>query len=133
MRLKLKEDPREWRMFTLAMGIMISIVGFLLYRREIISLSALGFIFQGLGVAILVCLIWPRFFRGFYRVGMTAGFFFGRTLSTAMLVVFFLVAVTPLGLLLRIMGKDLLHLKKPNQANSYWNPAKTSRVLDRLF
>ena len=133
MRLRLEEDPREWQKFTTAVVVMLSVVSFLLYRRHAISTRAIGISFLVLGLAMLLCLVLPRFFRGFYRVGMTAGFYLGQAVSMALLTVFFLGALTPLGLVLRLLGKDLLGLKKPPHAASYWHPAKTSREFDRSF
>ena len=46
---------------------------------------------------------------------------------------FFILVVTPLGVILRIAGKDLLQLKKAGKGETYWNAAKESGPLDRLF
>ena len=41
--------------------------------------------------------------------------------------------VTPLGLVLRVMGKDLLKLKRNPAATTYWQLARTSEQFDRQF
>jgi hypothetical protein len=60
------------------------------------------------------------------------GFVLGHIMSTLLLLVFFFLAVTPLGLLARWTGKDFLSVKLNRQAGSYWlrrrntAPAKSS-------
>ncbi|HTD84975.1 MAG TPA: SxtJ family membrane protein, partial [Candidatus Binatia bacterium] len=107
MRLKLKEKPREWLKFTAVMALMMTVLSFLAYRR------AFPFVLGFALLALIVCAIRPRWFRGFYRAGMTVSFHIGQVIGRVLLTVFFLVVVTPLGLLLRIFGKDLLQLKRP--------------------
>ena len=127
MRLKLKENPREWLKFTAVMALLLSVISFLLYR------PAFPFILGIAVLALIVCAVRPRWFRGFYRGGMTVSFHIGQVIGRILLTVFFLVIVTPLGLLLRLSGKDLLQLKRPTGANSYWRVAKTGNQFDRMF
>jgi len=127
MRLKLKENPREWLKFTAVMALLVSVLSFLLYR------PAFPFVLGIAVLALIVCAVRPRWFRGFYRGGMTVSFHIGQVIGRILLTVFFLVIVTPLGLLLRLSGKDLLQLKRPTGANSYWRVAKTGNQFDRMF
>ena len=48
-----------------------------------------------------------------------------------MSLVFFII-LTPIGLILRIFGKDLLKLKK-NKKNSYWLSRGDLKSMDRQF
>ena len=50
-----------------------------------------------------------------------------------MLTLFFFLVLTPLGLALRLAGKDLLALKKDARATTYWHPAKKPGDLERMF
>ena len=127
MRLKLKESPREWLKFTAVMALMASILSFLLYR------PAFRFVLGAALAALIVCALRPHWFRGFYRGGTTISFYIGQVIGRILLTIFFLVVVTPLGLLLRMFGKDLLQLKRPAAAASYWRPAKTANQFDRMF
>ena len=64
---------------------------------------------------------------------MRFSFQIGQVMGKVLLTVFFFALVTPMGLLLRLLGKDLLRLKrKPDQA-TYWQKAKGSREFDRMF
>ena len=127
MQLKLKENPREWLKFTAVMAVLVSVLSFLLYRPAfpiVLGLSILG---------LVICAARPRWFRGFYRGGMTVSFHIGQVMGRILLTLLFLLVVTPMGLLLRLFGKDLLQLKRPAGATTYWRPAKTSNQFDRMF
>jgi hypothetical protein len=53
----------------------------------------------------------------------------GRVMLTA----FFLGIITPVGLVLRMLGKDPLRLKRPQHAVTYWHKAKHPSPLKRLY
>ena len=89
-------------------------------------------IFIAMVLAVCACVIQPRWFRGFYRVGMTANFRVGQALGWVWLTLFFLVVLTPLGLLLRAFGKDLLSMKR-RKTDTYWRAARPPGGFDRQF
>jgi hypothetical protein len=64
---------------------------------------------------------------------MTASFHVGQVMGRVLLVVFFFLLVTPVGILLRWLGKDLLHLRRNAQRTTYWEPARPEGSLERLF
>ena len=133
MKLKLKEEPREWLKFTGVMALAGAIVAFALWRKRVIPQEFFIATLIALAVGLAICAVRPRWFRGFYRVGMTASWHVGQVMGRVLLTVFFLLLVTPMGLLLRLMGKDLLELKRRPDASSYWRVAKKPGPLDRMF
>ena len=131
--LRLKENPREWQKFVAVMGVAANLIAWLSWWRGKIPL-AVPIIAASVAVAVLLLsLIQPRWFRGFYRGGMTVSYHIGQVIGKVMLTIFFFVAVTPLGLLLRLTGKDLLQLKRNPSDKTWWRPAKNSREFDRMF
>jgi hypothetical protein len=131
--LRLKENPREWQKFTLVMGVVANLIAWIVWWKGWLPLGVpLGV--TGLAViAVVAALVRPRCFRGFYRGGMTVSFHIGQVIGKVLLTLFFFLLVTPMGLLLRLLGKDLLELKaKPGEA-SRWRTAKNSREFDRMF
>ena len=133
MKLKLKEEPREWLKFTGVMALAGAIVAFALHRKHVVSREVFIGMMSGLALALAICAARPRWFRGFYRAGMTASWHVGQVMGRLLLTVLFLLLVTPLGLLLRLLGKDLLELKRRPDAASYWHVAKKPGPLDRMF
>lgn len=131
MKLKFKENPKEWRNFTISLTIVLSIIALLLQRRGWLPGPYGAVVLAGLAV-ITLSAARPRWFRGVYRGGMTVGFYIGQVVGTVLLTLMFLFLVTPLGWLLRLLGKDLLQLKRPAR-DTFWHTAKTNDHLDRMF
>ena len=133
MKLKLKENPNEWRKFAAVMAGALAVLAWLLQARGILPREWLVGGWAVLAAAVVLSLLAPRWFRGFYRVGMTVSFHIGQAMGKVLLTLFFLLVLTPLGLLLRLFGQDLLKLKRNRTATTYWQPTKTNREFDRLF
>ena len=133
MKLKLKEDPKEWFKFTAVMALAVVIVTALLIRNKTLSPMALVFVGIFLPFTLITCWVRPVWFRGFYRAGMTVSFRVGQVLGFVWLSIFFLLILTPLGLLLRLAGKDLLGLKRSRTATTYWRESRPPGPFDRMF
>ena len=133
MKLRLKENPGEWVKFMLLNAGVMGLILTLLWWRHVLPGRWWA---RGLGVLALVALlvlIQARWFRGFYRVGMRLSHRLGEFTGGIFLTIFFLLVLTPLGLALRLFGKDLLRLKRDPRASTYWQPARPPNSLDRLF
>jgi hypothetical protein len=133
MRLRLKENPREWQKFTAVTLLAIGAAAVMLRWRKLISTTVLvGALFIPAFLLIL-CLIKPHWFRGYYRGGMRFSFAIGQVMSRILLGIFFLLVLTTIALFARIMGKDLLKLKRNPTTTTYWQPAQLSDQFDREF
>ena len=107
MKLIYREDPKEW-------------------RKSAVLLALLGLV--AIGAALR-----PRWFRGWYRLSLRLGFYSSQFIGRCVLMIFFIFILTPLGFVLRLMGKDPLQLERPREAATYWHQAKEGSSLDRLF
>src|SRR5262245_54850827 len=99
MKLKLHEEPKEWLKFTVVMAVLPAAFSFALYRKGHLPAAGLAGVWGGLACVLLLCGLRPRLFRGFYRSGMTVTFHVGQVMGRVLLTIFFLVALTPAGLL----------------------------------
>jgi hypothetical protein len=133
VRPKLSENPRDWLKFTAAICIVLVLVILGLARRGVIHGDPMWLLLALPAGLFLLCLVKPRWFRGFYRAGMTLSFFVGQSVSRILLTLLFILIVTPLGLFLRLLGKDLLRLRRNSSTPSYWHPASRPQNLDRQF
>jgi hypothetical protein len=133
MRIKLKEDPREWKKFTAAIVILLSLLAVSLWKRHILPPLILGVMLAFLALALAVCLVRPRWFRLLYRVGMSIGSAIGQVVGVILLALFFLLVLTPLAWILRLFSRDLLKLKKDGKATTYWMSARPNEDFDRGF
>ncbi|HXJ60199.1 MAG TPA: hypothetical protein VNU68_26435 [Verrucomicrobiae bacterium] len=129
---QLKETPKEWLKFTVVMAVFPAALAYVLHRRGHLSKEGLLVLWGALLLGLLVSALRPRLCRGFYRLGMTLTFYVGRTVGMVVLLLFFLVLLTPLGWVLRLLGKDLLGMKR-RQTDSYWRVPRTWGPLDRMF
>jgi len=133
MRLKLKEDPREWLKFAAVFAVVLGMATVWFWRKQVIAQNVLTGILITLSLALGAAKLRPRLARPLYRGGMTISFYLGQVIGRVLLAIFFLCALTPVGLLLRLLGKDLLRLKRNATATSYWESAKFSDKFERMF
>ena len=133
MRLKLKEDPKEWVKFTALLVVVLAALTLLLWRRTVIDLSGLRLILLLLALVFASALVRPRWFRPLYRGAMTVSFAIGQVMGRVLLALIFVLLLVPLGVLLRLFGKDLLCIRRRPDAESYWRPAKVTNDFDRMF
>lgn len=108
-------------------GIVFAIVFFLIALWPIIKSDDIriwslivSIIFLILGImnsSILTPLnkIWFRF-----------GIFLGNLIAPVVMGIIFFFVVTPIGLIMRLLGRDLIKLKKNNE-NSYWTEKKDTK------
>jgi hypothetical protein len=132
MKLKLKETPREWVKFTAVMAVFPAVFAYLLFRRGHFGPKGLLIAWGALLLALGLCCLRPRVCRSFYRVGMTVSFYVGQIVGSILLLLLFLFVLTPLSLILRLLGKDLLEMKR-RSAGTYWQTARPWGPLDRMF
>lgn len=71
-------------------------------------------VFAGLGVFA------PRLLRPLNRLWFRFGLLLGRVVAPVVMAVVYFGTVTPTGLVMRLLGKDLLRLKRDPDAESYW-------------
>ncbi|HTV40349.1 MAG TPA: hypothetical protein VMF08_07225 [Candidatus Sulfotelmatobacter sp.] len=133
MELNLKDEPKEWRKTALLSALGLALVTSLLRWRHVLGTRTWLIILCILGFLAICAVLQPRWFRGYHLLSMRAGFAISRFFGRIILTLFFLVILTPLGWILRATGKDLLQLKRRPDAATYWEPAKESGPLDRLF
>lgn len=72
------------------------------------------------GVFALLARVWPDALAPLNRIWFRFGLLLHRIVSPVVLAVLFFLTVTPMALLLRILGKDLLRLRWDREAASYW-------------
>jgi hypothetical protein len=119
-----------------------------------------GFLFAALGVLAAAYMVWkeipglwipltlaavfaltglgqPRMLRPFYVAWMRLASILGWINTRLLLTVFFVLVLTPIGLVLRLMGKDLLTKRIDRSRRSYWvkrpHAVKEHQSYEHLF
>ena len=105
------------RSFGIVFFIVFLLIAFypLIYSGEIIVWSLiLSILFLVLG------LINSKILNPLNRLWFRFGIFLGKIVSPLIMVIIFFLVVTPIGLLMRFLGKDVLNLKFNKKIKSYW-------------
>jgi len=133
MRMRFKDTPSERRKFLLSLSVMLSIVVAVLLWRAVVAWPSAWAAWGAVAVLLCVGLTWEAVGRGIHRAGMMFGYGMGRVFGTLFLLVLFLAVLLPLGLVLRLLGKDLLQMRKwLPAAESYWKTPRPPGSLDSM-
>ncbi len=116
-----RPDDRRLRQFALVLLLGLGLAGAaaawkLGTVRHVapIALWALGVALAAIGLAA------PRWIRPVYLLWMAAALPFGWAISHAALAVIFFLVFTPIGLVFRLAGRDLMNRRFDRAAKSYW-------------
>ena len=133
MKLKLKEEPGEWRKAAWMSALGLALLCSLLRWRRVLAVAPWVTILCLLAAVAATAALRPQWFRGYYRFSAKVGFGLSRAVGGAVLALLFFIVITPLGLGRRMLGKDPLRLRRPAGDKSYWADARKQTSLDRLF
>lgn len=133
MKLKLKENPREWQKFAAVLCVLLGMASYVGFRKGLLPRPGLSGVAALIGAILVSSWCFPRAYRGVYRTGMTISFHVGQIMGKVILTALFLLLITPLGWVLRCFGKDLLQLRRRPAATTYWQPARDGRDFERMF
>ncbi len=133
MKLIYQEDPKEWRKSALLTALGLALISSLLRWRKHLPVNVWLVVLAVLAVVAVCAVLQPRWFRGWYRLSLRLGFYSSQFVGRCVLLVFFIFVMTPLGWLLRLMGKDPLQLRRPPGAATYWQKSKDASSLEQLF
>jgi Saxitoxin biosynthesis operon protein SxtJ len=76
--------------------------------------------FTAAAVALILALFWTRPLKPLNRLWFQFGMLLYKIVNPIVMGLLFYLTVTPMALLLRILGKDLLRLRRDPAAKSYW-------------
>jgi hypothetical protein len=133
MKVRYKEDPRAWRQSTLLTLLGLALLSSLLRWRHILAQANWLLALAVLGCLAAIAGVHPKWFRAFYRFSTWAGFWSSQCVARFLLAILFILLIVPAAIVMRLMGKDPLRLKRSARPTSYWNSARQSSPLDRLF
>ena len=80
-----------------------------------------------------ICWAAPSLARPIYVTWLAVGGVIGFCITSVLLIVVFYLVITPIGLMLRLMGKDPLERRWDPGAKSYWKDAEKPVDAERYF
>lgn len=137
----LKVNSQELRKFGITFFVVLGLIAGLLWwkgKPGFLNFGGEGYLYFG-GAAVLFLLLGlalPKVLTPFFKVWMGLAFTLGWIMTRVILTILFFLVFTPIGLILKIMGKDILDLKYDKSPKSYWikreekpfNPANCERL-----
>ena len=109
--------PGSDRSFGLVVGGILTAIGI----YQFFAGSGLFVWVLGFGVALMLGgVIAPRILHPLNIAWTRFGLLLGKIITPIVMFLVFVISVVPTGLILRLMGKDLLRLKLETEAASYW-------------
>jgi len=69
---------------------------------------------------LTIALLRPNFLHGPNRAWIKLGSMLGAVATPIVMTALFFLVVTPVGFLVRLVGKDTLRLRGPRKVDSYW-------------
>ena len=121
----IKSDKKAIRNFGIVFLFVLSAIGGLLIYKG----RDVGYVWLGFGGLFFLLGLWvPLALKGVYQVWMGLAVVLGYFMSRIILSLIFYLVVTPIGLLLKILGKDILNQQWDKKADSYWRKRDTKPV-----
>lgn len=114
----IKSSTKILRNFGIILAIFLGILGGLSYWKEGASYP---YCYGASLVVLVMSIISPTALRIIYWPWMVVATIIGWTMTRVVLIILYFVVFTPVSLILRIFGKDLLDQKVESERESYWN------------
>jgi hypothetical protein len=132
LELKTIFTTRELRQFAgLWFPLFCGMIGLLCWRAGWPG-AAYGIWVSGLSLG-LIGFVFPPVIRPVYRVLMLVTFPIGWVMSQVILAVVYFGVMTPIGLLMRLLGRDPMQRQIDRSATTYWTPRQPMTKLERYF
>ena len=114
----IKSEKSDFRKFGITIGVILLIIAGFLFWKEKESFQIL--LTFGVTLCILGIVI-PFILKPIYWVWMIFATILGWIMTRVILSLLFYIIVTPIGLILRLFGKQFLELRWDKSKESYWN------------
>ncbi|MEA2062968.1 MAG: SxtJ family membrane protein [Gemmatimonadota bacterium] len=116
-----KEHLSDYRKFGLSVGGLLLVLAGLLIWKGKLPAAAQVFLFTG-GFLFISGLVWPSLLSLPYRGWMGFAHGLGWFNTRLLLVLVFYLIISPLGLVMRLIGKRPLNMEWEPGAGTYWIP-----------
>ncbi len=124
IREEIKALPRtaqDYRKFGWVVGGVFAAIGAFAWYRD----ASWGTWVFGAGAALVALgTVAPKLLQPFYVAWMSMAVVMGFVMTRVILTLFFFIALFPVGLVMRLIGRDALHRKIDRNATTYWIPKK---------
>ena len=131
--LELRPEKHQLRSFGLfwlpGFCLLVALFAWLRYEQSQLALVLAGVAL----VSILVSLVQPRILQPLFVILMVVTFPIGIVVSHLLIAAVYYLVITPIGLLLRLRGRDAMKRRIPGGEESYWVERETVEDQGRYF
>ena len=114
----IKSEKSDLRKFGITIGIILLVISGFLFYKEKESFQ----IFLAIGITLFFTAITiPFILKPVYWIWMIFATILGWIMTRIILSILFYVILTPIGLILRLFGKQFIELRWDKSNDSYWN------------
>jgi hypothetical protein len=110
-------DNKEYRKFGITVGMVLGLISVFLFWK---SKGAAPYLLATGVIFILFGIVIPKILKYIYIIWMSFAVVMGFYISRMILSSFYLIVFAPVGIVTRLLGKDLLKEKWDKNARSYW-------------
>jgi hypothetical protein len=130
---KLEITKKNLRNFGLLIGIIILVIDLYLYSSDLISIVSLSLIsFSSL--LILLGIIKPILLRKLFTFWMGLAFALGWIVSRILLTLLFIIILTPISIIAKIINKQFLDISYGKIEGSYWKKRSDREIkYDKMY
>ena len=130
---ELDVTEKSLRKFGLTVGIVFLVLGLLLIWKSV--WPNINAIFVAVGSSLILGgLLTPNRLKNIYKIWMGLAFALGWVVSRFILIILFVLVLTPVGLIAKLFGKKFLDLKFKDGKNSYWIPKEKRKIdYEKMF
>lgn len=124
----IKDTPKEIRIFAGGIAVICQFFAALSWWKGGTAypyLSTFGLLFAAVGIPF------PNLIKPIFRTWMIFAVAFGKFQTRLLLRIIFYFVITPIGLTLRIIGKDPLDKKLEPEADTYWKKREPMQDAER--
>lgn len=119
--------PKSIRNFGITFFIVLGVIGGMIALKG----DSSGYAVAGSGVVLLILGLWaPMTLKVPYKVWMGFAAVLGFFMSRLILCILFYLVVTPIGVVMRLIGKDILDQRWDKNTSTYWIK-KEDRAFDK--
>ena len=114
-----KQQAKQLKVFGYGLPLICLFLAWRQYAKHGWNDLGIGFIIAAVVVLGMALFVKP-WLEVLFKYWMKGAHFIGAVVTTAILAVLFFAVFTPVGLILRIVGKDFLRLRCKGKMDSYW-------------
>ncbi len=114
-------SKKALRSFGWVVGGVLLVIAAVVWWRNDFALTTVAYVLGSLGGTLVVLgLAVPVVLKPVYRVWMALAVVLGFIMTRVILSVVYYLVMTPIGLAMRLFGKDPMHRRIDPEASSYW-------------